>query len=219
MTFADSTASHTKDGHPKNHDAGNSGRPRPAGLFRRAGRYVRYRLVTPMLRARHPAEYTARSVLVGIICGLLPIIGQSSVVLAVWLVARRCNWGFNLVLAVLWTFISNPLTAPFMFYGFYVTGQVMMGHWHNLSGFTSFVALAKDLVSEELSLGQQAKLLLDTLFLDWYFAMCLGFVPWGVLCGWLGYRWSLKAIMAYRHMREKRMQRRRAQLAAEVMQA
>lgn len=205
MTAADHTATRTSN---------TASRPRPAGLLRRANRFIRYRLVTPLLRARHPAEYSARSVLVGVVCGLMPIIGQSTVVLAVWLIARRFNWGFNVVIAALWTFISNPLTTPFMFYGFYVTGQVMMGHWNDLSGFDRFVSLSRDLVNDELGLWDQIKLISRLLFLDWALAMWVGFIPWGALCGWLGYRWSLKAIHAYRHVREKRIQRRRDELAA-----
>lgn len=205
MTAADHTATRPRKPAP---------RPRPAGLFRRASRFARYRLLTPLLRARHPAEYSARSVLVGVVCGLMPIIGQSTIVLAVWLIARRFNWNFNVVIAALWTFISNPLTTPFMFYGFYVTGQVMMGHWNDLSGFDRFVSLSRDLVNDELGLWDQIKLISRLLFLDWALAMWVGFIPWGALCGWLGYRWSLKAIHAYRHVREKRIQRRRDELAA-----
>jgi hypothetical protein len=197
----------------------NGDRARPAGLARRMSRYVRYRLITPMLRARHPAEYTARSVMVGVTCGLMPMIGQSSVVLAVWLVGRRFNWGFNVVIAALWTFISNPLTTAPMFYGFYVTGQVMMGHWNDLSGFERFASLSKDLVDDHLGLLDQIEKVFHLLFFDWALAMWLGFVPWGILCGWLSYRWSLKLIYAYRNLREKRMQRRRSRSAPDAAQA
>ncbi len=178
------------------------GRAKPAGILRRTSRYIRYRLVTPMLRARHPAEYSARAVLV-----------------AVWLVARRFNWGFNVVVAALWTFISNPLTTAPMFYGFYVTGQVMMGHWDDLSGFERFVNLSRDLVADQQGLWDQIKMISRLLFLDWAVAMWVGFIPWALLCGWLGYRWSLKVVNAYRHLREKRMERRRHQLAADAVKA
>jgi uncharacterized protein (DUF2062 family) len=192
---------------------------RPAGIFRRASRYIRYRLITPMLRARHSPEYSARAVLVGVVCGLMPIIGQSTVVLAVWLVARRFNWGFNVVVAALWTFISNPLTTAPMFYGFYVTGQVMMGNWDDLTGFDRFTSFARDLISDQLGLWDQTKMLFRMLFLDWALAMWVGFIPWGVLCGWLGYRWSLRVVRAYRALREKRMARRRSQMAENTANA
>jgi uncharacterized protein (DUF2062 family) len=130
------------------------------------------------------------------------------------LIGRRFNWQFNVVIAALWTFISNPLTTPFMFYGFYVTGQVLMGNWNDLTGFDRFISLSRDLVSDQLGLWDQIKLISRLLFLDWALAMWVGFIPWGILCGWLGYRWSLKAIHAYRHVREKRIQRRRDELAA-----
>lgn len=193
--------------------------PRPAGLLRRASRYIRYRLVTPMLRARHPAEYSARAVLVGVVCGLMPILGQSTIVLAVWLVARRFNWGFNVVIAALWTFISNPLTTLPMFYGFYTTGQVMLGNWDDISGFDRFKRFASDLVANHLGLWEQVKMVARVMFLDWGVAMWIGFIPWAALCGWLGYRWSLKVVLAYRSLREKRMARRRSELAENVAKA
>ena len=196
-----------------------NGAPRPAGIFRRASRYVRDRLITPMLRARHAPEYAARSVLVGVVCGLMPILGQSTIVLAVWLVARRFNWGFNVVIAALWTFISNPLTTAPMFYGFYVTGQVMMGNWDDLSGFERFKTVIKDLISDQLGIWDQIGILFRMLFLDWGLAMWVGFVPWAILCGWLGYRWSLKVVLAYRALREKRMARRRSELAQNAAKA
>ncbi|TDQ83153.1 hypothetical protein A8950_1438 [Dongia mobilis] len=199
-----------------NREAPTAGRRngRPAGFFRRLNRYIRYRLVTPMLRAKHPAAYSARSVLVGVVCGLMPVIGQSTVVLLVWLVARRFNWGFNVVMAALWTFISNPLTTAPMFYTFYVTGQVMLGNWNDLSGFDRFSAFTHHLIADELGFREQVSLVFRMLFLDWGLAMWTGFIPWAILCGWLGYRWSLRLIIAYRAMREKRMARRRA-LAAQ----
>ena len=79
----------TQTGRGSGQNRSRAGHPRPAGIFRRASRYIRYRLITPMLRARHEPEYSARSVLVGVVCGLMPILGQSTIVLAVWLVARR----------------------------------------------------------------------------------------------------------------------------------
>ncbi|MBL8707651.1 MAG: DUF2062 domain-containing protein [Rhodospirillaceae bacterium] len=192
---------------------------RPAGLSRRFARYVRYRLVTPMLRARHPVAYSARSVLVGIVCGLMPIIGQSTVVLVIWLIARRFNWGFNIVIAALWTFISNPLTTAPIFYGFYITGQVMLGHWDDLSGFDRFTGFAHHLIADQLNFSEQVQALLRMLFLDWALAMWLGFIPWAVLCGWLGYRWSHRAVSAYRALRERRMRRRRDPLTEAAQKA
>lgn len=192
---------------------------RPAGLWRRAHRYIRYRLVTPMLRAKHTPEYNARAVLVGVVCGLMPIIGQSSIVVAIWLVARRFNWSFNVVIAALWTFISNPLTTAPMFYGFYVTGQIMMGNWDDLTGFDRFTNFARGVISDELGLWDQIKIISRMLFLNWGLAMWIGFIPWAIVSGWLGYRWSLKVVIAYRALREKRMAKRRAQLAQDATKA
>jgi uncharacterized protein len=90
----------------------------------------------------------------------------------------------------------------------------LMGNWDDLSGFDRFVTMSRDLVSDQLGIWDQIKVISRLLFLDWALAMWVGFLPWAALCGWLGYRWSLKVILAYRHLREKRIQRRRSELAA-----
>lgn len=181
-----------------------------AGFSARLTRALRYHLVLPMLRARQPAYYISRGTMIGIVCSLMPVIGQTLVVLLLWLIATRfLRWRFSLIIAVVWTWISNPLTSPFIFYGLYVTGQVLLGRWHDLSGFTSFTALVRGLFTDDLSFGEQAGRVLELIFLDWGLALWVGYLPWATLFGWLGYRWSLRLIEAYHHMRARRIARRR----------
>lgn len=185
-------------------------KPRQPGILTRISRLIRYRLVLPMLRGRYPATDMARGTMIGIFCGLMPIIGQTSVVLLIWLIlARLFRWQFSIVIAAIWTWISNPITSPAIFYGFYVTGQILLGRWHDLSGFSSFSAIIADLFAGDLTLGERLRQVFDILFLDWGLALWVGFFPWAILAGWLGYRWSLRLVEAYRRLRVERLAQRR----------
>ena len=44
--------------------------------------------------------------------------------------------------------------------------------------------------------------------LEWGFAMWVGCIPWAALFGWLGYRISLRFVVAYRLARARRLERR-----------
>ena len=56
----------------------------------RFGRWLRYRFVVPVKRSRHPPQYTARGVAVGLFWAMTPTVGiQMMFVLANWLVVRR----------------------------------------------------------------------------------------------------------------------------------
>ena len=48
------------------------------------------------------------------------------------------------------------------------------------------------------------------LVLDWGLAMWIGALPWGAVLGWLGYRISLRFVIAYRIARAKRLAKRLA---------
>jgi hypothetical protein len=50
------------------------------------------------------------------------------------------------------------------------------------------------------------------LLLEWGAAMWIGSVPWAILIGWLGYRLTLRFVIAYRHARVRRMERRLARI-------
>lgn len=184
---------------------------RHTGFWVRLKRLIRFRLIMPALRGNHPPEYTARGIMIGIVCGMMPMVGQSWVVLAVWIVGRRLfNWGFSPILGMLWTWVSNPLTAVPMFYGFYVTGQIMLGRWHDLSGFASFANLWYASLHDDQSFLEQLKIVATLLVRDWGIAMWVGFVPWSILAGYLSYSLGFKLVARHRARRQARMARRQA---------
>lgn len=184
---------------------------RNIGFWGRLKRLIRFRLIMPALRGNHPPEYAARGIMIGMVCGMMPIIGQSWIVLGIWIAARRLfGWSFSPILAVLWTWVSNPLTTVPMFYGFYVTGQIMLGQWNNLSGFSSFANLWHSSLKDDQSFLEQLKIIGQLLLHDWGIAMWLGFLPWAALAAYLSYVLGLKLIIGHRTRRQVRLAKRQA---------
>jgi len=91
---------------------------------------------------------------------------------------------------------------------FYLTGQVLFGQWNRLAGFADFKLRWEGIFSAQLSALEQMQALARVLILDWGVTMLVGSLPWAVGIGWLGYRYTLKFVRAYRHARTERMKRR-----------
>ena len=90
-------------------------------------RGLRYRLVIPVFRSTHSAEYTARGVANGVFWGLTPTVGlQTLEITAVWFVGKTLfERNSSLLQAYIWVWVNNPLTMVPMYYAFYVTGLVV----------------------------------------------------------------------------------------------
>ena len=134
---------------------------------RRSGFYrlLRYRFMLPLLRSHHPPAFAARGTAVGLALAFTPTIGLHTLIAgALWAAtARAPKLHFSLILALAWTWASNPLTAFPIYYLLYVTGQIMFGHWSNLSGYEDFLTLARDLQEGDRTLLQNAELLVRIL--------------------------------------------------------
>ena len=128
--------------------------------WERFKRLLRYRLIVPLKRSHHHApEYTARGVLVGLAWALTPTIGiQMGLSLVTWIVARRLfRWDFNLIVACAWTWTTNVVTMLPCYYVFYVTGQLMLGHFDDLSGYREFLGLWQSHVGAEEAVERLAR--------------------------------------------------------------
>ncbi|WP_374314006.1 DUF2062 domain-containing protein [Dongia sp.] len=172
-------------------------------------RAFRYRLLIPMLRSHHPPEFAARGTALGLMLAFTPTIGLHTLLVgALWAVtARAPRLHFSLILGIAWTWASNPLTALPIYYLLYVTGQLMLGHWGDLSGYEDFITLMSSLTAGDHTLLQEIGIMAKVLLEDWGLAMCVGSVPWAALVGGIGYYASLKFLRAYR--REKAARRAR----------
>lgn len=168
------------------------------------GRLTQYKLIVPIKRSKHPPEYTARGVAMGIGWAMTPLVGiQMYLVLMCWLVCRKLfKWDFSLLVGCAWTWVNNVLTMLPLYYAFYVTGQLMLGNWGELSGYESFVRLFSQTFDERLGLWETMQQYIVAVLKDWGLAMAVGSLPWAIGSAWLSYRWSLA-------FARRRVQRRR----------
>lgn len=189
---------------------------RQDGLTRwqRFGRMCRYRLIVPIKRSIHSPELIARGVMVGLAWGLTPTIGlQMGLCFLTWLfTVRFLRWDFNIVIAMAWTWTTNLVTMLPAYYLFYLTGQLMLGRLHGLTGYGEFLALWDKNVPGEDTLGfwqwfgEYAVILFD----GWGLPMLIGCVPWAALGGWAGYVWTYRFVVRYQAVRQRRREARRA---------
>ncbi len=205
--------------------------------FERLKRMARYRLVTPLQRSRHPPGYVARGVSAGLFWAMTPTIGiQMPMVLLHWIVVRKIDrWDFNLIHAWAWTWVTNFATMFPVYYAFYITGQLALGNWDDLTGYQGFLKLwnasivsASEAGSPPDGMPELVWYYLVGLF-NWawiYFAivvkhwgvpMLIGCVPYAVVSAWLGYAWSKRIVISHRRsMLERRLRRHDRRLAAKV---
>ena len=101
---------------------------------------MRYKLLVPMKRSPHPPEYTARGVGIGIFWALTPLIpGQMYLVFMTWLALRWSKrTDFNVLIALAWVWTTNVFTMGPVYYTFYVTGEILLGRWSGMTGYSDF---------------------------------------------------------------------------------
>ena len=184
-------------------------------FWARMVRLTHYKLVVPIKRCKHPPEHTARGVLVGMAWALTPLIGiQMYLVFMTWLIARKVfRWKFSLVVGLAWTWTTNVVTMLPTYYAFYVTGQIMLGNWDDLTGYHNFVAVYWQTFEDGLSMWQTVETYLAVMVKDWGLAMAVGSLPWAAMGGWLGYKWGL-AYARRRDARRRAARQRAVGLAA-----
>jgi len=179
-----------------------------AGLWNGLRRLVRLRLVIPVMRAKHPPEYTARGVLVGVAVAMTPTVGvQMPLVAVFWVLARlfRPSLGFNPILAMAWTWVTNVFTLGPFYYMFLITGELMLGRW----GETSYAAFSErlaELLAADIAWYDAVWVYAVEIFTTWGVPMFVGSLPWAIVSAWVGYRWSLRLS----HSLVRRRSRRKA---------
>jgi uncharacterized protein (DUF2062 family) len=177
-------------------------------------RLASHRLIVPLKRSQHPPEYSARGILVGIVWGLTPTVGvQMAAVFATWTLGRRLfGWNFNLIMALAWTWISNPLTTVPIYYLFYVTGQIMFGGWSDLAGYDVFATLFSQAFVPGTGMLdtvlQTARATVSIAVKDFGLTLLVGSLPYATIGGALGFWWGLRFVLRYRKARETRAARK-----------
>lgn len=181
------------------------------GFWRRVGRAVYLRLIVPLMRSRHPPEFAARGVMVGLFWAFTPLVGiQLYLVFMTWLALRwHPRWGFSLIVAMAWVWVSNVFTVLPIYYGFYVTGQLMLGDPGAAMAYDKFVADWQSTWTGDAGWAQKFYAYVKIVAHEQGLPMAIGCVPWAFGSGWLGYRWSLKFIRVRRARRIRRIRRLR----------
>ena len=171
-------------------------------------RNMRYRLVIPLQRSIHPPEHSARGVAVGLAWGLTPTVGiQMIFCFITWVIGRRfCRWDFSLILAITWTWATNVVTLVPCYYLFYMTGQMMLGRFDDLSGYGEFIKLFDNQMIVDTEMGYLELIWAHTvmLFKGWGLPLVIGCLPWSAVGAWAGYVWSLRFIIGHRSIKARR---------------
>lgn len=119
-------------------------------MYQKLKNLIDERLVRPFRESHAPVEEMARASVVGLFWALTPLIGiQMGLVTITWFAARLVRWRFNLAIGVVWVWITNPVTMPFFYYGFYVAGVLGYKVLGIPVEWVSFASLEKALVEAQ----------------------------------------------------------------------
>lgn len=165
------------------------------------GRLLKLKLVMPILRLKHPPEYKARGVAVGLVWAMTPLVGiQMWLVFITWIFLKKAfHWHFSLGLAIAWTWVTNVFTLPPVYYIFYATGQIMQSQ--EVAAYQNLKKLISETFLNDLSFLEQWVLFFKLLVKDWGFSMAIGCLPWAFLFGILGYYLTYR--FEYRRLHKK----------------
>jgi len=193
---------------------------RHISLLRRIGRLIRLRLVIPMVRSRQPPENTARAVAVGLFWALTPTFGIQMALSALhWYIARTFfRRDFSVVVAMAWTWVTNLFTLPIAYYIFFLTGQILLGRWDDLTGYASFqkfwVTAMGETGGDPTSIAAW-ETYFSVIVEGWGLAMLVGSLPLAFIGYFVGYYWTLRIVRRWRVIRqEKRAARLAERIAA-----
>lgn len=153
-------------------------------------RGLRYRLVVPVFRSPHSAEYTARGVANGVFWGLSPTVGlQTLEISAAWFVGRTfLGLDSSLLQAYIWVWVNNPVTMIPLYYLYYVTGLWLMGDATLSKGYAGFVEVWTAAAALGWWTGFMA--ILGAVGAPLF----LGALPYTILGTFLAYRWAIRVV-------------------------
>ena len=120
--------------------------------------------------------------------------------LVIWLVVRAVKpaWTFNLIVAAGWTWITNVFTLPPIYYGFLVTGRLMLGNGEGMYGFHEFQTDLDSIMAIQPQGYEWLWIYLVKFFELWGVPMFVGCIPWMIIFGWGGYVWSARFLRNFR---------------------
>ena len=163
--------------------------------FKRPSRFSMYSLkrffrfwYLKLLRIRESPHNVAMGLSLGVFVGCLPIIPLQTVAAVILAFFFKCSK----IAAAIGTWITNPLYAPFVFYGMYLLGRAVIP------------VGKKEFEPEDLTL-----LNIVNLGWDFFLLMLAGGVIVGLTLAFLTYLVSVRMVYLYRQKRSLRIQLKR----------
>ena len=195
----------------------------PPGGFVRATQYLWYR----MRRLPDEPHRIARGVFAGTFVNFPPILGIQFVSAGVLAWAMRGN----ILAALLCTFLSNPITTPFI-----AVGSLELGHWMlGIDQPMTFLSVVAAFSNAATELWQNFKAIFTDAPTEWqslavfwhnvYFPYFVGSIIPGLIAGLIGYYITIPLLNAYQKLRKVRLKdklekrRRLKAMLAEVQAA
>lgn len=171
-------------------------------------RGLRYRLVIPVFRSPHSAEYTARGVANGVFWGLSPTVGLQTIeIAAAWFIGRKVfGLDSSLLQAYIWVWVNNPVTMIPLYYTYYVTGLWLLGDSTLSKGYAGFVEVWT--AASALGWWTGFVAILQAVGAPLF----LGAVPYTIVGTLLAHRWALRLV-------RRRQQRLRGGMATATTRA
>jgi len=155
----------------------------------RLKRWFYIKLIIPMLRSSQSADQISRAVAIGIFWSLTPFFPIQTYLLIInWFIFRQHReLRFSFPVAIVFVWITNPLTMLPVYFVFHLTGQLLLGRSDDLMGYESFIAQWGVINFGEgrfFSIAQETAMLLIT---NYGITVGIGFLPYAVVGSALGY--------------------------------
>lgn len=178
----------------------------PPGGFIRATRYLWYR----MRRLPDEPHRIARGVFAGVFVNFPPILGIQ------FLSAGVLAWAMrgNILAALLCTFLSNPITTPFI-----AVGSLELGHWMlGIDAPMTFLSVVEAFSNAATELWRNFKAIFTSAPTEWgslvvfwqnvYFPYFVGSIIPGLVFALIGYYLTIPLLNAYQKLRQVRLKDR-----------
>ena len=110
-----------------------------------------------------------------------------------------------------WIWVTNVFTLGPIYYGFVLTGQILLGRWDEPLGYESFTSRLDALLAGNPDAGWLEEFWLGTVSILDAFGLPLfvGCLPWAIGFAWFGYFWAIRFVRRRNEMRERRRALRR----------
>jgi uncharacterized protein (DUF2062 family) len=185
--------------------------PRPQRPFwQNLKRRARLSFIIPLLRSTHAPEYAARGVAVGIFWAFTPLMPFQIYLLGLtWVIARKlAPLDFHPLIALAWVFVTNALTLLPVYFVFYLTGQLVLGRWDDLTGYSAFHEQWQAIAASGSGLSDAVATLADTVVGPFGTTLLVGCLPYALGGAWAGYAVSVRMLRRVSARRNRNGDRR-----------